>query len=116
LALGAKTTTDTKLRGRFCSFFFIGGQNRNFGKVRGLKLLLSLKKKWLAIQQAKYVDMKHRGFHYNMFFSNYILLSFYSKLLTVSLILIEMERKLRKKLENERKFMLNILTEFVRMN
>jgi len=40
LALGAKTATGAKLRGQFCSFF-LGGQNRNFGKVRGLKLLLS---------------------------------------------------------------------------
>jgi len=27
----------------FVVFFFFGGQNRNFGKVRGLKLLLNLK-------------------------------------------------------------------------
>jgi len=40
--LGAKTATGA-LRGRFCSFFFLGGQNHNFGKVRGLKLLLSQK-------------------------------------------------------------------------
>jgi len=32
-----------KLRGRFCSFF-LGGQNRNFVKVRRRKLLLSLDK------------------------------------------------------------------------
>jgi len=32
-----------KLRGRFYSFFFLEGQNRNFEKVRGLKLQLSLK-------------------------------------------------------------------------
>ena len=30
---GAKTATVAKLRGRFCSFFFLGGQNRNFVKV-----------------------------------------------------------------------------------
>jgi len=41
--LGAKTATVAKLRGLFCSFFFLGGQNRNFEKVRGLKLQLSLK-------------------------------------------------------------------------
>ena len=41
-ALGVKTATIAKLRRRFCSFFFLVGQNRNFGKVRGLKLLLSL--------------------------------------------------------------------------
>jgi len=45
LALGAKTATFAKLRGRFCSFFFLGGENRNFMKVRRQKLLLSLKKK-----------------------------------------------------------------------
>jgi len=41
LALRAKTATDTKLRGRFV--VFLGGQNRNFVKVRGLKLQLSQK-------------------------------------------------------------------------
>jgi len=40
----AKTATVAKLRGLFCSFFSLGGQNRNFEKVRGLKLQLSLKK------------------------------------------------------------------------
>jgi len=40
--MGAKTATVAKLRGRFCSFFFLGGQNRNLLKVRGRKLLLSL--------------------------------------------------------------------------
>jgi len=40
-ALGAKTAT-AKLKGLFCSFFFLGDQNRNFEKVRGLKLQLSL--------------------------------------------------------------------------
>jgi len=38
----AKTATVAKLRGRFCSFFFLGGQNRNFVKVWRRKLLLSL--------------------------------------------------------------------------
>jgi len=42
LPWGAKTATVAKLRGLFCSFFFLGGQNRNFGKVKGLKLQLSL--------------------------------------------------------------------------
>jgi len=42
LALGAKTATCAKLRGQFCSFFFLRGQNHNFKKVKGLKLLLSL--------------------------------------------------------------------------
>jgi len=42
LPWGAKTATVAKFRGRFCSFF-LGGQNRNFVKVRGWKLLLSLK-------------------------------------------------------------------------
>jgi len=42
--LGAKTATVTKLKGWFCSFF-LGGQNCNFVKVRGQKLLLSLKTK-----------------------------------------------------------------------
>jgi len=41
LPWGAKTATVAKLRGLFCSFF-LGGQNRNFEKVRGLKLQLSL--------------------------------------------------------------------------
>jgi len=41
LSWGAKTATVAKLRELFCSFF-LGGQNRNFGKVRGLKLQLSL--------------------------------------------------------------------------
>jgi len=41
----AKTVTVAKFRGLFCSFFFLGGQNRNFEKVRRLKLQLSLKKK-----------------------------------------------------------------------
>jgi len=40
LPWGAKTSTVAKLRGLFCSFF-LGGQNRNFEKVRGLKLQLS---------------------------------------------------------------------------
>jgi len=40
--LGAKTVTIAKLRDCFV-FFFLRGQNRNFGKVRGLKLQLSLK-------------------------------------------------------------------------
>jgi len=31
--------------GTILSFFFLGGQNRNFEKVRGLKLLLNLNKK-----------------------------------------------------------------------
>jgi len=39
--LGAKTATVAKLRGLFCSFFFLGDQNRNFGKVRGLKVQLN---------------------------------------------------------------------------
>jgi len=39
--LGAKTVTVAKLRGLFC-IFFLGDQNRNFEKVRGLKLQLSL--------------------------------------------------------------------------
>ena len=43
IGLGAKTATGAKLRGQFCIFFILGGQNRNFGKVRGLKLLLSQK-------------------------------------------------------------------------
>ena len=41
-ALGGKTATDAKLRGHFV-VFFLGGQNRNFVNVRGLKLQLSLK-------------------------------------------------------------------------
>jgi len=43
LALGAKTTTDVKLRGRFCSFF-LEYKNHNFRKIKGLKLLLNLYK------------------------------------------------------------------------
>ena len=42
LCWGIKTATVAKLRERFCSFFFLGGQNHNFVKVRGRKLLLSL--------------------------------------------------------------------------
>jgi len=45
LSWGAKTATVAKLKGRFCSFY-LGGQNRNFEKVKGLKLLLSLSLKW----------------------------------------------------------------------
>jgi len=41
LAWGAKTATVANLRGQFCSFF-LEGQNRNFVKVRGRKLLLGL--------------------------------------------------------------------------
>jgi len=41
----AKTATVAKLRGLFCSFFFLRG--RNFEKVRGLKLQLSLYIKFL---------------------------------------------------------------------
>jgi len=40
IGLRAKPATDAKLRGGF-EVFFLRGQNRNFGKVRGLKLLLS---------------------------------------------------------------------------
>jgi len=43
LAVGVKTATVAKLRGQFCSFFFLGGQNRNFVKVRGRKLILNQK-------------------------------------------------------------------------
>ena len=43
LPWGAKTATVAKLRGWFCSFFFLWGQNRNFVKVRERKLLLSQK-------------------------------------------------------------------------
>jgi len=38
---GAKTAAVAKPRGQFCSFFFLGAQNRNFVKVKGPKLLLS---------------------------------------------------------------------------
>ena len=41
LSWGTKTATVAKHRGLFCSFFFMV-QNHNFGKVRGLKLQLSL--------------------------------------------------------------------------
>jgi len=41
--LGAKTATMQNLGDRFV-VFSLGGQNRNFVKVRGLKLQLSLKK------------------------------------------------------------------------
>jgi len=41
LAWGTKTATVVKLRGLFYSFFFLRGQNRNFRKVRELKLQLS---------------------------------------------------------------------------
>ena len=40
IGLGGQNCTCAKLRGRFCSFFFLEGLNRNFKKVRGLKLLL----------------------------------------------------------------------------
>jgi len=39
---GTKTATVAKLTGQFCSFF-LEGQNLNFVKVRGQKLLLNLK-------------------------------------------------------------------------
>jgi len=42
IGIGAKTATNAKLKGPFCSFFFLRGQNRNFVKVRGLKLQLNL--------------------------------------------------------------------------
>jgi len=64
LALGAKTATGVKLRGQFCSFFLLGSQNRNFGKVRGLKLLLSL-----DIMQKEYrikPSLKHYGCMVNL--------------------------------------------------
>jgi len=57
LALRAKTATVVKLMGRFCSFFFLEGQNRNFENVRGLKLLLNQKKtkvkKYFFVEEAK---------------------------------------------------------------
>jgi len=43
LTLGAKTATYAKLRGRFV-VFFLEGQNRNFVKIKGLKLQLSQEK------------------------------------------------------------------------
>jgi len=45
--LGAKTATDVKLRRPFCSFF-LRSQNRNFVKVRRLKLQLSQKKNYIC--------------------------------------------------------------------
>jgi len=62
LALGAKTTKDAKLKGPFCSFLLLGGQNRNFVKVRGLKLQLSLKstKKLLIVRKTQvYIPEKY---------------------------------------------------------
>jgi len=52
LALGVKTVINTKLRGPFCSFVFLRGQNHNFVKVRGLKLQLSL-----ILNNGRQIDM-----------------------------------------------------------
>jgi len=53
LTYRAKTATGAKLMGQFCSFFFLGGQNRNFLKLRGLKLLLNLKSNMWEILEDK---------------------------------------------------------------
>jgi len=42
IGIGGQNCKDAKLIGPFCSFFFLGGQNHNFVKVRGLKLQLNL--------------------------------------------------------------------------
>jgi len=39
---GPKLPQVQNLGGGFVVFFFFGGQNRNFEKIKGLKLLLSL--------------------------------------------------------------------------
>jgi len=43
IGFGGQNCHKCKTYGAVLWFFFLGGQNRNFGKVRRLKLLLSLK-------------------------------------------------------------------------